>query len=254
MKKLDWIFFLILSFVFVCFYNQTNIDAKEILAQKNYNDIFGSTLGSIEIYDTGDIVIKYKYGLRRADLRFCQKGKECDEEVYTLINLMESNQTNPYKNTGTELASYTYKFNGEKDVEYRVKVEAYFGVNSGYTGLENVQGSYVISSMQSVSTGNSYIKGTYSLDKAKDKRVSGLLAKMQEIINTLILPIAYVVTTFVLVIKGALLGVGIVKSADFPDVRREKVGALKWLIIGVTITYAASSLVAVITGFFKEKF
>ena len=84
--------------------------------------------------------------------------------------------------------------------------------------------------------------------------MSGLLGKAQYIVNTIVLPVIYVITSMILVVKGALLGVQIVKSSDMPDVRREKIGALTWLFIGVAIAYAATSVVGVISGFFKSFF
>lgn len=55
-----------------------------------------------------------------------------------------------------------------------------------------------------------------------------------------ILTCIYVVLGVFLVIKGALLGIQIVKAADEPQVRQEKIGALKWLVIGVAIGYGVA--------------
>ena len=253
MKKVSYCIILLLTFMFFnCCRNDVHVKAKEVVSNKVYTNIFGDVLGSIDIYDNGEIIVKYKYGLRRVDLLYCQKGENCDNNMYGSQNIMESSVDNTYKNEENELAVYKYKvkLNGE---EYRLKVEAYFGTNSGYSGTENVNGSYTISSLQSVDTGENYIKINSDEDLNNDE-LNGLMSKLKEIANTIILPIIYVLATLVLVVKGALLGVDIVRSADDPSIRAEKVRALKWLVIGVAITYTGSSLIGVITGFFKNMF
>ena len=56
-----------------------------------------------------------------------------------------------------------------------------------------------------------------------------------------------------LVVKGALLGVQIVKAADEPQVRQEKIGSLKWLIIGVAIAYAVTAVANIVLNTFSDK-
>ena len=76
---------------------------------------------------------------------------------------------------------------------------------------------------------------------------------IEEIVNT-VTAIIYIVLGVFLVVKGALIGMQIVKAADEPQVRQEKIGSLKWLVIGCGIAYAASALVSVLTGFFSGAF
>ena len=61
--------------------------------------------------------------------------------------------------------------------------------------------------------------------------------------------IIYIVLAAFLVVKGAILGMQIVKAADEPQVRQEKIGSLKWLVIGVAIAALASGGVQFLTGF-----
>ena len=84
-----------------------------------------------------------------------------------------------------------------------------------------------------------------------DSAVAGVMTKLGEIVQ-MILNIIYIVLGLFLVVKGALLGMQIVKAADEPQVRQEKIGSLKWLVIGVAIGYGVAGLanviVAVISG------
>ena len=88
----------------------------------------------------------------------------------------------------------------------------------------------------------------------EDPEVNAMMQKIIGIVHDTILPIIYIVLGIFLVVKGAILGVQIVKSADEPQIRQEKVGSLKWLVIGVAIAYAASIIVNVVTNYFKGVF
>ena len=61
-------------------------------------------------------------------------------------------------------------------------------------------------------------------------------------IADLIVKIIYVVLAAFLIVKGAILGMQIVKAADEPQVRQEKIGSLKWLVIGVAIAYGVAAI------------
>lgn len=87
-----------------------------------------------------------------------------------------------------------------------------------------------------------------------DEGINNVMNKITNIVNDIVLPIIWAVLGLFLIIKGAILGTQIVKAADEPQVRQEKISSLKWLVIGVTIAYAASGLVGIITGFFSNAF
>lgn len=77
------------------------------------------------------------------------------------------------------------------------------------------------------------------------------LEMIEEVVGTIMIVI-YVVLGLFLVVKGALLGMQIVKAADEPQVRQEKIGALKWLVIGVAIAYGVAGLVDILTNYFLK--
>ena len=88
----------------------------------------------------------------------------------------------------------------------------------------------------------------------EDANIEGLMTKIKKIVNNTIMPILWVVLGLFLIVKGTLIGVQIVKAADEPQVRQEKVGSLKWLVIGVAIAYASTFVVKVVIGFFENTF
>ena len=87
-----------------------------------------------------------------------------------------------------------------------------------------------------------------------NKDISSMMSKIENIVNGTVMPIIWAVLGLFLVIKGTLLGVQIVKSADEPQVRQEKVGSLKWLVIGVAIAYGTSFVVSVLINFLEKTF
>lgn len=74
-----------------------------------------------------------------------------------------------------------------------------------------------------------------------------------EIVDTITL-IIYIVLGLFLVVKGALIGMQIVKAADEPQVRQEKISSLKWLVIGVAIAYAVTVAADLLMGYFATVF
>ena len=249
MKKKNICLLIIALFLGMIFCNNTVVSASEVYGYASMDNGV-ETINSIEIYDSGKVTLKYKYGLRKAVLYYCLKGEECDSGNYLTKNIMESSADNSYKNTNGELATFNYTINLDKGKEYGIVVQAYFSASSYYNGTENVN-SWPIRTLVA-DTEDKYIKITSG--SAKNARMNELMEDIKEIVNTLVIPIIYIVTSLVFIVKGAILGVQIVKSADNPDLRREKIGALKWLVIGVAITYSATSLVGVVSGFFKNAF
>lgn len=83
--------------------------------------------------------------------------------------------------------------------------------------------------------------------------VGELMDKVEKIVDT-ICAVIYVALGLFLVIKGSLLGLQIVKAADEPQVRQEKIGSLKWLVIGVAIASAVTLVADVVTGYFDQMF
>lgn len=252
-KILLYISIIFLGFVVFSVNNGYKAEAKHALATKSLDTISGDTIGTITIYDNSEVVITYKYGLRRATLYYCEKGEKCDYDIYTSVKMVESSISNPYKNDDEGMATFSYKAKLDTSKEYGLKVDAYFGVSSGYRGNESILGSPSISSVQTLETDNKYAKPTESTDYG-DEGINELMEKIKTIVNTIVIPILYAATGLFLIVKGVILGIQIVKSADQPTERAEKVRALKWLVIGVGIAFAASTLVGVITGFFSEKF
>ena len=86
--------------------------------------------------------------------------------------------------------------------------------------------------------------------KTNNDEINSLLDQLKEIVDGTIMPIIYVVLGLFLVVKGGILGMQIVKAADEPQVRQEKIGSLKWLVIGVAIAFAVAGIAHVAINYF----
>ncbi len=85
-----------------------------------------------------------------------------------------------------------------------------------------------------------------------DAGLATVMEKLNDIVNGTIMPIIWIVLGLFLVVKGAILGMQIVKAADEPQVRQEKIGSLKWLVIGVAIAYGVSGVASFVLNYFKN--
>jgi len=90
--------------------------------------------------------------------------------------------------------------------------------------------------------------------KIEDEGLKTVMEKISGVVYGTVMPIIYAILGLFLVVRGAILGIQIVKSADEPQVRQEKVGAIKWLVIGVAVAFLAAGLVSTVTGFFSGAF
>ena len=86
---------------------------------------------------------------------------------------------------------------------------------------------------------------TPSFEGSNADDFNNAMTKLKGIVQ-LILNVIYVVLALFLMVKGAILGMQIVKAADEPQVRQEKIGSLKWLVIGIAIAYGVAGLTNIV--------
>lgn len=84
-----------------------------------------------------------------------------------------------------------------------------------------------------------------------DEGLNEILNKILGIVNDTLMPIIWIGLGLFLTIKGAMIGTQIVKAADEPQVRQEKIGSLKYLIIGIFIAFIVSFAATALVNYFK---
>ena len=83
-----------------------------------------------------------------------------------------------------------------------------------------------------------------------DAGLSEVLQQIEEVVNGTLMPIIYVSLGLFLVVKGAIIGTQIVKAADEPQLRQEKINSLKYLVIGIAIAYVVALVADALLGYF----
>ena len=139
MKKIRKVFLLLFFAIIFSFGSKLNASAASVIAETSIPNIFGETMGQIKIENNGKVTIKYRYGLRRVDMFFCEKGEEgCDNGFFPHVRrIAEASETKNFKNYDSSTLE-TFSFNislDDKEKEYRVRIEAYIGTSEGYSGL-----------------------------------------------------------------------------------------------------------------------
>lgn len=86
-------------------------------------------------------------------------------------------------------------------------------------------------------------------DDDLDRQIDAIL----DLIKGPLMTVIYVGLGALLAVKGAMLGTQIVKAADEPQIRQEKINSLKYLVIGVAIAFGVAFIAQQLVGFFQKQ-
>lgn len=89
-------------------------------------------------------------------------------------------------------------------------------------------------------------------DNIEDKGIKTVIQQITDITYNIVLPVIWALLGVLLVVKGSIVGAQIVKSADEPQVRQEKIGSLKWFVIGIAIAYGATGVIKLLENVIKR--
>lgn len=204
-----------------------------------------------------NLEIEYQYGLKEIIAYICKNytsnlSTDCTTTFSTsdvTINENLNSDRDIYENDnfsvdGLSLQSYIPQIDdkGKADNEYYIIVYASVCASRTadgkdcYTWLDSKE---ILRDTFNLSTGltnNSVLDGT--------------LSKALYITNTYIIPILWLGLGVLLIVRGILLAVQIVKSSDEPDVRRTKISGLIWLVVGVLIGYIVTFSASIVMSMF----
>ena len=125
--------------------------------------------------------------------------------------------------------------------EYKVLVRASFCEirNSTATACAS-DGSWSYETKDGVNYATSIYFETITITGAytSNSRVNSVIADILEIVNDYVIPILWILLGVLLITRGVILAIGIVKASDEAEVRQSKIKGLTWLIIGVLAGYA----------------
>ena len=189
-------------------------------------------MGKIILYD--DYKISFHYGYRVSNIvievcknQVCKNVKEAENQAFVSNSFVEFD-LNPLLIASEDEAT-----------EYTIKATASFRQTEGL-GFESVA---------SMNTKVS-IKGI-NQPEAGSNRILDSTDKVLAFVNAWILPGVYVLLGAVLIIKGALLTIDIVRYSDNGDVRKEKLKAFGYFLVGIVCVAIINSTAGIITGLFR---
>ena len=89
-------------------------------------------------------------------------------------------------------------------------------------------------------------------DNIEDKGIKTVVQQITDITYNIVLPVIWALLGVILIVKASIVGAQIVKSADEPQVRQEKIGSLKWFVIGIAIAYGATGVIKLLENVIKK--
>ena len=189
-------------------------------------------MGKIILYD--DYKIAFHYGYRVSNIvievckdQVCKNLKEAENQAFISNSFVEFD-LNPLLMSAEE-----------EPVEYTIQATASFRQTEGL-GFESV------ASLNTKVT----IKGINQPESGSN-RILDSTNKVLTFINAWILPGVYILLGVVLVLKGVMLTIDIVRYSDNSDIRREKLKAFSYFLVGVVCVAIINSTAGVITGLFR---
>lgn len=263
-KKIRSIMCLFATFIFVVVFSCSNVKAAYYDPSLN-----GVNENSIEVSrrnGTLKFTINYQNGISGVEAYICESTNKCmttgyktkfvDLEIDTieeaLINPSEqvvsydAEFSDPYDDHGKSerLESYVDKHNAEGKIDNRYHL--YIKANFCITRLEDKSGCLTWDK-------NAYIYHVeFDLESGitSDGTLNETLEKFLTIVNNYVIPIMWVAMGVLLIVRGIMLGMDIVKSADESEVRAKKISGLVWLFIGVGVGYAVTIAAHIVMDMF----
>lgn len=71
-----------------------------------------------------------------------------------------------------------------------------------------------------------------------NSEVNNIISQILTIVNDYVIPILWIALFVILVVRGVILAIGIVKASDEAEVRSAKIKGMVWLVVGVFAGYA----------------
>lgn len=225
---LTGILFLLLLFL------PTKVFAKEELKKVEVSNFDTELIGIITFYDDYTLEYDFKYLLKDIKITVCAKGT-CDNTSAQIVDSqLHVGENNPQYN----LSEYLI----EKPQEYTIKAKGSFKSSN--------EGSYVVKTLTYVLV----IEDEKNEDKDggffNNPEFRASFDKAVIVINKFVIPGIYIALGIIILVKGILLCIDIVKYSDKPNVRKEKLRAFLYLIAVILSIGLLNTCFGLITGLF----
>jgi len=213
--------------------------------------------------------VQYQYQVKGVQVYICEAGKSnfsCENEYISLLKEMvdysDSNKglrESSINKGGQETLTYLFEpsavYDGTRiddyaNGTYKIMVKASFCLlrdnelkNCAVWQTNDEDQSYPVIYEETITINSAYTDNT---------KINQTIDSILHIVNSYAIPVMWVLLGILLVVRGVLLAIDIVKASDEAEVRQKKISGLVWLIIGVFAGYAitiAAHVVMSILGY-----
>lgn len=246
-----------------------------LLSTINVKAIYDADLNKVVEYkvdraaDKVTMTVQYQYGLKDLEVYICigNAPETCTTIGGTtfLTKFVDSALTEPNKgivNRGNDVTTY-YDDNGYSNPEAGKRLSEYSDrydsdgkLNNTYTIM--VKASFCTTRNTAKTECVKWTSSTLILNEKFDissgltssSELNTTIGKILNITNSIVIPILWVALGVLLIVRGILLSIDIVKSSDEPEVRKKKINGLVWLVVGVLIGYIVTIAARIVMDMF----
>lgn len=261
-KRFSGLLCLLASFIMLMFLSCVNVNAAYY--EQGKNKVVDYTVDRNGNKVT--VSIEYQNGIAGLEVYICEKSNFSNCEVSYITKFVDANldissdstkfQINNSEEVRVYYAEFTNVTDGDSLNTYIDKVESDGSVDNEYRIL--IKADYCIMRSNDASTCKVWDKDVTAKDEkfvlesgiTTSGQLNTTIGKMLNIIHNIVIPILWGILGVILIVRGIMLGMDIVKSADEPEVRKKKVSGLIWLIIGIFVAYVITIAARVVMGMF----
>lgn len=200
------------------------------------------------------LIVQYQYQVKDVQVYICRadlSNKNCEKDYISLLRIaddfadvnskMEESDINK---TNQETQTYSFSPNsvydgtpidGFANGTYKIMVKASFCIlrtnDKSSCEIWEVDNNnrHPIIHEETITINSAYTDNT---------KINQTIDSIIHIVNSYAIPVLWVLLGILLVVRGVMLAIDIVKASDEADVRQKKISGLVWLIIGVFAGYA----------------
>lgn len=228
------------SFIFVFLVSTTNVGA-----------LYDSDLDKVLSYKVDrnrnqvSVEIQYQYGIKDVELYICEDNT-CSSGNF-ITSFLDSNDEVYINESNNSVFSYTKTYyaisDGKSLLDYNVDKQ-----NNNMYNMTIYANFCMVRDNENEKcldwTGQKEISTTeFDITLGSptgNPDADNFIYSMLNVVHTYVIPGLWVVLIILLLVRGIMLSIDIVKSSDEPDVRKRKIQGLVWLIIGVAIGFAVT--------------
>lgn len=245
------------SFLFAIFLSCRPVNAIYELKENYVESYFVS-----RDQDKVNLSIRYQYGIKNIVVNICdgtcagkkpittyqdaiEAGKEIINNFEGPTTFSNGDQGYSIPTSGIHLNAYTDRLtsDGKVDNTYYIQISATF---CKVRSPDYKQCNEWDASTRTLISEEFQMNVGFTSSSEMNKTISQML----NITNNVVIPILWVILGIILIVRGIMLGIDIVKTADEPEVRKKKISGLIWLFVGIFLAFVVTGTASAVMSMF----